>query len=75
MPSIPVHADNDQKLIRSVVRRAVRLALENLESRHDEINREAMFVSFPRLDETDELVLITAGYELADRLFHKAQRR
>lgn len=75
MPSIPVHTDSDHRMIRSAVRRAVRIALEDIDARHDEIAREAMLVSVPRLDETDELVLITAGYELADRLYAKATRR
>lgn len=73
MPNIPAAEDFRHQSLRSFVRREIRKALESIKADDREVLCD--FDRMPSLDETDELVLITAGYELADRLYAKATRR
>lgn len=73
MPNIPAAEDFRHQSLRSFVRREIRKALESIKAGDREVLCD--FDRMPSLDETVELVLITAGYELADRLYAKATRR
>lgn len=73
MPNIPAAEDFRHQSLRSFVRREIRKVLESIKAGDREVLCD--FDRMPSLDETDELVLITAGYQLADRLYAKATRR
>lgn len=73
MPSIPAADGLMHRSLRSFIRREISKALESIKTGDREVIGD--LGAMPSLDETDELVLITAGYELADRLYAKATRR
>lgn len=75
MTNIPISKDARQELIRRMVRAATQAAIEAIETCRSEYAREylAVYGHLIRMDETDEFVLIAAGYELADRLYEKTK--